>query len=322
MDHPLTSMASHVTRLPNFLIIGAQKAGTTALYYALSRHPDIFMSPVKEPAYFTAENAFRDTSGPGDETAQVITDLHEYETLFAEGQHVIARGEASTSYLYDANAAEKIKHLIPDVKLIAILRNPVDRAYSNFLHLRRDGREPLRDFRAALAEEGTRNASGWSVSWRYKEKGFYGIQLEKYLTHFSRGQIRWYLYEEYDDDPYPTVTDIYKFLGVDDTVSQDLSTRLNVGGMPRSESLQWLTRRITPAPQDPNNTSDRRLKWLINRMPDRLRRGLLNAQNTNLERPSVLSTDLRAELMEAYQDDIERVGELTGLNVSRWLKSA
>lgn len=303
-------MAAESTCLPTFLIIGAQKAGTTALYYALSKHPEIFMSTAKEPGYFVpSASALQLAAGPGDEASQMVTSLDAYEALFAEARSETARGEASTSYLYDPEAAERIRRRIPDVKLIAILRNPVDRAYSNFLHLVRDGREPLHDFRAALAHEDQRRTSGWSTNWRYKDKGFYGRQIEKYLVQFDRIQIRFYLYEDYDDDPHAIVRDIYRFLGVDDTFSQDLSVRLNVGGMPKSKSLQWFSRHSMG------------LKWLIDPMvPDRLRRGLLKAQNTNLSRPP-LSLDVREELMEAYRADIACVGELTGLNVSRWMES-
>lgn len=304
--------------LPNFLIVGAQKAGTTALYYALSKHPQVFMSAVKEPAYFVAEDALRNAVGPGDEASHVVTSLDAYEELFAGSGSADARGESSTSYLYDPDAPQRIKDQLPDVKLIAILRNPVDRAYSNFLHLVRDGREPVHDFRAALAREEQRRAEGWSLSWRYLDKGYYGAQVERYLAQFGPEQFRCYLYEDYNDDPDATIGDIYRFLGVDDTFAQDLSLRLNVGGLPRSKSLQWLARRAVPPPQDPNNTRARRLRWLIDALPDRLRGRLLEAQSSNLSRPPALSPDLRRELLEGYREDADRVEQLTGLDVSRW----
>lgn len=318
---PVSAPEPQRTLLPTFLIVGAQKAGTTSLYYALSKHPEIFMSAVKEPAYFVAEDALHNSAGPGDRAGQIVTSLDAYSELFGDAGSARVRGEASTSYLYEPGAAEKIKNQVPDAKLIAILRNPVDRAYSNFLHLVRDGREPIHDFRAALAQEDQRRSEGWSVSWLYRDKGYYGVQLERYLAHFSRAQFRCYLYEDYDDDPDATVRDIYRFLEVDDTVAQDLSLRLNVGGIPKSRSLQWLSRRAVPPPQDPNNTRDRRLKWLIDALPGRLRGGLLKAHSSNLSPPPSLPPELRAELMEGYRKDIELVGRLTDLDVSRWLVS-
>jgi Sulfotransferase family len=296
--------------LPNFLIIGAQKAGTTALFYALSKHPQVFTSAIKEPRYFANEaKALADAAGPGDGETTMTSSLEEYEALFAEAGAAIARGEASPAYLYDAETPAKIAQLIPDAKLIAILRNPIERAYSNFLYLIREGREPLHDFGAALAEEEKRRASGWSTAWFYKDKGFYGVQLERYLEHFDRDQLHFILYEDYNENPESTVKDVYRFLGVDESFTQDLSIRLNVSGLPKSKGLQAVSRR------------SRRLKWLIDPLiPDRLRRGLLKAQNKNLSRPP-LPPEVRAELIEEYREDIERVGELTGLDVSRWLET-
>jgi hypothetical protein len=295
--------------LPNFLILGAQKAGTTALFYALSKHPEIFASKNKEPSFFTdSSEALAAAAGPGDEDTRMMDSLEDYEALFAETGDAVARGEASTSYLYDFGAPERIRRLLPGAKLIAILRNPVERAYSNFLYLVREGREPLHDFRAALAEEGKRREEGWATTWRYLDKGLYAAQIERYFAQFDRDQLRCYLYEEYDEDPQATVTDVYRFLGVDDSFSQDLSVRLNVSGLPKSKRLQSVSRR------------SRRLKWMVDPiLPDRLRNGMLKAQNTNLSRPP-LPPDLRAELTEACRSDIERVGELTGLDVSRWLE--
>ncbi len=295
--------------LPTFLILGAQKAGTTALFYALSKHPEVFASKLKEPSFFTdAAEALADAAGPGDEVTRMMDSQPDYEALFAEAGDAVALGEASTSYLYDTGAPERIKRLVPDVKLIAILRNPVDRAYSNFLYLIREGREPLHDFRAALAEEGKRRSKGWSTTWRYLDKGLYADQVERYLAQFDRDRLRFYLYEDYNDSPQATVTDVYRFLGVDDEFSQDLSIRLNVSGLPKSKRLQAVSRRST------------RLKWMIDPLvPDRLRKSLLEAQNTNLSRPP-LPSDLRAELIESCRGDIERVGELTGLDISRWLE--
>ncbi len=295
--------------LPNFLILGAQKAGTTALFYALSKHPEVFASKLKEPSFFTDPvEALADAAGPGDEVTRMMDSRAEYEGLFAEAGDAVARGEASTSYLYDSGAPERIKALVPEAKLIAVLRNPVDRAYSNFLYLIREGREPLHDFRAALAEEGKRRAAGWSTTWRYLDKGLYAAQIECYLAQFGPDQLRCYLYEDYDEDPESTMRDVYGFLGIDDGFSQDLSARLNVSGLPKSERLQALSRR------------SQRLKWALDPLiPDRLRRSLLKAQNSNLSRPPI-APELRAELIESCRDDIERVGELTSLDVSRWLE--
>jgi hypothetical protein len=303
-------MAATGAKLPNFLILGAQKAGTTALFYALSKHPQVFTSPVKEPRFFADEaKALADAAGPGDGETTMMDSLQDYEALFADAGPELARGEASPAYLYDDEAPAKIAALIPEAKLIAILRNPVERAYSNFLYLVREGREPLHDFGAALDAEAERRAAGWSTNWFYKDKGFYGVQLERYLRHFPREQLHCILYEDYNEHPEAEVREVYRYLGVDDDFSQDLSIRLNVSGLPKSRGLQAVSNR------------SRRLKWLLEPLlPDRVRRGLLKAQNKNLSRPP-LPPEVRARLIEEYREDVERVRKLTGLDVSRWLET-
>src|SRR3954468_14258251 len=107
--------------LPNFLIIGAQKAGTTSLYYYLKRHPDVFMSAVKEPQFFAADFVLGNNGGPGDSAATTIGGLEDYEGLFADADGHKARGEASTIYLYDEGSPRAISERVPDMKLIVLL---------------------------------------------------------------------------------------------------------------------------------------------------------------------------------------------------------
>ena len=175
-------------RLPNFLVIGAGKSGTTSLYYYLRQHPEIFMSPVKEPGFFALEGHPLDFRGPGDERLRetTATTLESYEKLFSEARGESAVGESSVLYLYDGNAHESIARHIPDVKLLAVLRNPVDRAYSAFLHRTRDGYETCATFEEALAAEPQRAADGWYYGWRYREYGFYHRSLVRYYDRFDR----------------------------------------------------------------------------------------------------------------------------------------
>src|SRR5918997_468574 len=132
--------------LPNFLIIGAMKSGTTALYYYLEQHPQIYMSPVKEPNFFCS-------GGQEGWESKSVTRIRAYQYLFKDVSDEKAIGEASHCYLYEPQAVARIQEHLPDAKLVAILRNPVDRAYSHFLHMVRNGTEPLTDFGQALEEE-------------------------------------------------------------------------------------------------------------------------------------------------------------------------
>src|SRR5689334_12703065 len=126
----------HRKRLPTFIVIGAGKTGTSSLYRYLMQHPDVFMSPIKEPLFFAFAGEHPKFAGPGDAelNRRLVTSLEEYQALFEKGAHHRARGEASSAYLYYPTAARRLRELAPDTKLILTLRCPADRAYSNFLH--------------------------------------------------------------------------------------------------------------------------------------------------------------------------------------------
>jgi Sulfotransferase family len=295
--------------LPNFLVIGAQKSGTTALYYHLRSHPQVFMSPVKEPQFFASDLA-GPSAGPGDRASYRFQDIDAYRGLFSGVRGEAAVGEASVSYLYSSVAARRIAETIPDARLIAVLRNPVDRAHSNYLHLVRDGREPCRDFAAALAAEDDRRRQGWSANWHYRAKGYYGRQIARYLDVFPRERLRVYLYDDFEERPRVVLDDIARFLAVEPAFDQDLSLRLNVAGIPRRARLYGLLRRME------------RLKWAANAVaPAAVRRRALAWQNRTLDRPEV-PPGLRRELMAGYRDDLALLEDRTGLDVSRWTERA
>src|SRR5215210_1748036 len=155
--------------LPNFLVIGAGKSGTTSLYHYLRQHPDVYMSPVKEPLFFAAEGGRIRFPGPDGRMISraanpgAVTRMKDYRALFAGVSGKKAVGEASPQYLYTPEAPLRIKHYVPEAKLIAVLRNPVERAYSAFLHRTRLGREPLADFSEALRQEDSRMREGWGL---------------------------------------------------------------------------------------------------------------------------------------------------------------
>ena len=170
--------------MPNFLIIGAMKSGTTALYYYLEQHPEIYMSPVKEPNFFSSQEQ--------ENAADAVTHIGSYQHLFRGVSGEKAIGEASHSYLYDPRAAAEIRSYIPGAKLIATLRNPIDRAYSHFLYMVRSGTEPLDDFAQALREEEV-GIHKERTFQDYIGRGLYYDQLERCFGTFPREQVRAYL---------------------------------------------------------------------------------------------------------------------------------
>ena len=299
-------------RMPNFLIIGAAKAGTTALYHYLKQHPQIFMPPVKEPNFFALEGQKPNFRGPGDDEAInrfSITDIEAYQALFEGAENALAIGEASPLYLYSPDAPRRIRRYVSNAKLIVILRNPVERAYSHFLHFVRDGREPHTDFRRALIEEERRIREHWEWAWHYKAVGFYFIQLKRYYELFDLEQIRVYLYEDFKEKPMELLCDIFRFLGVDDDFKPDVSLRFNVSGVPRNKVLHAFLSKPHPVKS--------LLKPLI---PVKLRQRLVvTLQNRNLAKPE-LPAAVRKELVDLYREDILKLQALIKRDLSHWLR--
>ena len=285
-------------RMPDFFIIGAAKAGTTSLYRYIGQHPDVFMSPLKEPDFFALE---------GEECPpKRINDIESYRALFSAAGKARAVGEASTLYLYSAKAPVRIRESIPEAKLIAVLRDPSERAYSNFLYWRQMHCEKLTDFRRAVKEEPVRRSKGWRHNWRYVEKGFYADQLKRYYDLFGSDQIRVYLYEDLRDDPEGVVKDAFRFIGVDESFCPDMSDRYKVSKVPRNAFAGALLRK--------KNLLRRALHPLVPRdVRRRVRERLL------MSRPGP-SPAMRSELVGVYREDILKLQTLIKRDLSEWLR--
>lgn len=298
--------------LPNFIIIGAPKAGTTALWRVLGQHPQIYVGPVKEPRFFAFEGGRPQFGGPprNDYTdLPTVTTWSEYQALFDQAGDAPAVGEASTIYMYypGDKPAERIRHDLPEVKLIAILRHPAERAWSNFVHAVQLDWEPLSDFRRAWADQPRRIGENWSYFLRYRQNGCYAEQLERYLARFPRSQMRLYLYEDWCGRRDETLADILGFLQVDDAFRPAQYPRSNVFKMPRS---RWLHRLF--------NCSS--LAERLRHGPSILRRLTMGAINhLNLYRPA-LPADLRRQLTAEYRDEILRLQDLLGRDLRHWLE--
>ncbi|MEL6786501.1 MAG: sulfotransferase, partial [Cyanobacteria bacterium J06607_15] len=183
-------------KLPNFLIIGAAKAGTSSLYYYLKQHPDIYMSPIKETNFLALEGDELCYAGPDQGINKTsITKLEDYQNLFKNVSTESAVGEASPIYLDSQKAIKNAQKYLPGVKLIAILRNPITRAFSSYSHLMRENLE-TNPFRAALDQEEERINLKWSHLYYYKQKGFYYQYLQRYFQEFDRNNIKVYLFED------------------------------------------------------------------------------------------------------------------------------
>jgi hypothetical protein len=299
--------------LPNFMIIGAAKSGTSALYRYSRQHPEIYMSQVKETHFFSYKDAPPNTIGPGDSVNQAITDMATYLTLFEDAGEARAIGEASPTYLYSARAPRLIKEYIPEARLIAILRQPADRAFSAFMHVTRDGREPIADFAEALKLEEERIALNWGPIWHYTKIGFYSEQIRRYYELFEREQIKVYLYDDFSARPIDVLQDIFRFLDVNDTFVPDVRIRANVSGVQRSQTLYWLIERLFARP-NPIRTVARKLLSEETRW-----RFTSNVRNQNIVHQSI-SPEIRHQLTELFREDILRLQDLLARDLSHWLQ--
>jgi Sulfotransferase family len=294
--------------LPNFLIIGAAKAGTSSLYRYLGQHPGVFMSPWKEPNFFSYEGKEIEIGGPLDD--DYITDIETYSRLFDGVTTEVAVGEASVACLHRAEAPAHIRDRVPDAKLIAVLRDPVDRAYSSFLHLRREGKEPLGDFLRAVDAEESRMRANWNPLYYYTRLGLYSTQLKRYFDQFPREQIRVYLYEDLCTNPLAMMRDMFSYLGVDDRFAPDMSARYNVSMLHRSRRLYEFLR-------DPPHRVRSLARVLL---PASVRRQTylrLHRRNTVPAPP--LAAEHRARLLPRFEREVLELQSLIRRDLSAWL---
>jgi hypothetical protein len=299
--------------MPNFIIIGAGRSGTTSLYFYLKQHPEVFLSPVKETNFFAylalgAEEAHRRSAFPWK-----VKTMDQYRALFRGGENFKMRGEASPIYLSLPGVPDQIRNHLPAVKLLAILRNPIERAYSNYLKYVRDGLE-IRSFEQAIQAElqfGIEGSYPLIGMGYYVRTGFYAQHLLRYQQVFSREQIGLFLYDDLVRSPQGLMQAIFAFLQVDPGFVPDTTVRFNRAGVPRSKLIPWA------------NRLKGLTSWLRQRLPARIyllaQRGYSRIQVGALEIPE-LSHETRQFLRDLYAEDIKQVQELVRRDLSSWLQ--
>lgn len=302
--------------LPNFFVIGVPKAGTTALHVALDQHPRLFMSEVKEPKFFMCDGPPPTRGGPGDAKTfrERIWRREDYEALFAEAPEGALRGESTPFYLYDPDAQRRLHEAVPDARLIAILRDPIDRAHSNWTHLWSAGLEPVGDFVAACRLEQQRAKAGWAPFWRYLDLGRYGEQLQRLYRRFSREQVLVLRYRQLRDDPAPTLDMICTFLGVEVGLLGEIpaaNVTTHASDSLKNRMLSTLLRAIAAIDLYLPNPIQRRSEDVLSRMIQSEQR-----------RRHPLTAEQRAALIPHYADDVELLQKLTGESFADWLQAA
>jgi hypothetical protein len=297
---------------PNLFLVGAQKSGTSALAGWLRQHPQVFISFPKEPGFLAfGENGYPYKDGYGNvapASQYVVNSERAYLGLFANAssrQTVV--GEASTWYFALPGMATRIKAYNPDAKLIVILRDPVERAYSAWCHARSDQLEPCEDFSAALAMEAQRGEVEFLL--RYRRMGLYSQALAEYQATFPPEQFLVLFYEDLRANPSATWKQMCDFLGIDASQEPAYGQRYNRAGQPRH---RWLHRLLR----------SHRLKSLLRPvLPHRIALGLKQqVDSINLREFPAMDAQSRAELCEYFRPDIEQLRRLTKRDLVAWLK--
>jgi hypothetical protein len=299
-------------RLPNFLIVGAARSGTTSLFWYLREHPEIFMHGRKEGMFFS--DLSTEYNGPGRYfNDSVITSIEDYEALFSGVSGETAIGDASPDYLYyfDRSIENITRFLGKNVKIIILLRNPNTRVYSQYFHHLKYGVEPL-SFDEALRNEEKRMAANWFWTYHYKAVGLYHDQVRAYLDHFSNVAV--YLYDDLETDASKLVRGVFSFLGVDASFRPDVSFRYLASGTPRNKGIDLIIRGL----RSPGTA------FLTKRLYRSLKgqkgtRQLLERVYASLLKTSPNTAAGHAVLADVYAADILKLQSLIGRDLTAWL---
>jgi len=299
--------------LPNFLIVGTAKAGTTSLYNHLKQHPDVYMSPVKEPNFLIADCFRKPHSGPNakEYDSYVIKDFDQYKNLFVNVREEKSIGEASIAYLYYyEEAISNMKKVLGQPKIIMILRNPVDRAFSTYMHQVRDGLESL-SFEDALRDEDRRIKGNWLPFWYHTKFGLYHNQVKAYLENFS--EVKIYLFEDLKENASELLRNCYDFLNVDSTfVPNNLGVRYNITGRAKCKLVHSLITKPNPI----KSMAKTCLKMLIGEEEKvavgQKIRGFL------FKKPP-MKQETRKHLIGVFGEDILALQDLINRDLSHWL---
>ncbi len=292
--------------LPTFVVIGAAKAGTTALYWYLSEHPEVFMSPLKETNFFAygVDGSGQLLYGDPELHKFPVRSLDEYEELFSRADGELAVGEASPIYIECPQTPQRIAGTIPEAKIIVGLRNPVDRAYSDYqMYLRSRGKKLDPDIDLRTGASWAQPDSHWMRIGRYHE------MLSRYFEFFPRHQIYTYLFEDMRADSLAIVRNVYEFVGVEPEFRPDLETPHNVGGVPESMRVEKLL-------------TNKQLRTLVEPLvPESFVNLARRLRTKNLLKAPRLPAQMRQEMIEGLRDEIMATAQLVGIDLGQWLEA-
>lgn len=323
--------------LPNMFVIGAPRSGTTSLYEYLDAHPEVVMGAVKEPDFF-ADPALVEVnplaSAPIEGSIQddavghgtLLEKLGDYERLWAHASDEPIRGEASAVYLGDPFAAWHLRRYVPDARFVVILRDPVERAHSHFVHAMRlytehgratpEGLEDLTPERAfeqaidaALADGMPAMPTNDPEVW--VRAGFYHAHLTRWFELFPRERFAIFRFEELAADPRAVMQSVYRHLGVDDTFRLPTTEAFNATVVPRNARLFKAFTTTNPIMKRAKALAPTRLRGLAVRSRNRL---------LGNHKPEI-GSGRDVKLRRIYHDDTRELQRLLDVDLTAWLRT-
>lgn len=296
-------------RLPTFIIAGVQKAGTSSVYHYLKQHPQIYMSPVKEPNFLAKDWAKFYAEGGTPRTSRIDT-LEEYAALFEAVTDESAIGEASVNYLFNhQTSVAQIHKIVPQAQILIILRHPAERAYSDFLMHLRDSINP--DSRRALAQQIKQRAHASHTI----RKGLYCEGIQHFQQIFGPEQVHVFLYDDLKKSAVTFMQTMYATVGVDADFEPNMALRSQTAQVPKNQTLNRLLRKQNPL----RSLIAGGLKFVLSEQRRQALRANLIQLNSAGKQAVPLTPADRAALIDFYREDILQLQDLLQRDLSAWL---
>lgn len=310
---------------PNFFIVGCVKGGTTSMHHYLGQHPDIYLTPIKETNYFSRKDIdaknfredyavdikinlkkyFEDRPLKPVHIAH-INETKDYLELFSESKNEKILGEICNSYLICPSTAEEIQRSCPDAKIAMVLRNPVDRAFSQYLMNIKEAKSINSSFIEEIEKDDKNEKKGWGVSHQYLELGLYYQQVKKYVDLFPKEQIKIIFYDDYRVSPKKILDELCDFLNIDNKFDFDVSLNLNEKGAPNFKYFNYLLTRLGVV---------KMVKPLFSK---EMKRRLFSVLFSQKKLPKIQQAE-RDFLIDYYKKDISQLSKLIKKDLNAWL---
>lgn len=318
-------MKDRMKKLPNFFIVGAAKAGTTSIYNYLDQHSDVYMSPIKEPHYFSKDIQHKDFNKSylkntffslddylskhelEKKHIAFIDNESQYLQLYRDVKHEKKIGEISNGYLYSKVAAEEIYKFNPKAKIVIVLRDPIDRAFSHWM-MDLQGEDVCRkSFIDAITKDQTKEDKGWGKSHLYVELGLYHDQVKRFQDIFPEEQILIMLYDDLKNNQVNFFNEMFCFLNIE-SISINQNKHYNVSLIPKYPLVNSIIRSL-------------RLNQYIGIiLPKTIKQKIKKLLLNNNDLP-ILTIYEKAQVMSYFTEEINKLEKLINRNLSMWLKN-